>query len=87
MLNALQSAAARINNRGVTIPIANNLYGRFTAMGERLDPDYWRRHAREPVQFEAGMNALRAAGCNAFIEIGPAATLLSLGRRMLGDDD
>jgi len=87
MLNALQSAAARIDNRGLSIPIANNLYGRFTAIGERLDADYWRRHAREPVQFEAGMNALRAAGCNAFIEIGPAATLLSLGRRMLGDDD
>lgn len=87
ILEPLRAAAARITPRAPEIPIATNLHGRLTRPGEVLDADYWQRHARDPVQFESGMRALRDAGCDTFIEIGPAATLLGLGRRMLGADD
>jgi acyl transferase domain-containing protein/acyl carrier protein len=48
---------------------------------------YWRMHARAPVRFAAGMAALRALGCDTFVEIGPGATLVALGRRCVSDGD
>ncbi len=48
-------------------------------------PAYWRRHAREPVQFAAGMQTLWAQGCRLFVEIGPSATLLGMARLCVPD--
>ncbi|MFN3647974.1 MAG: SDR family NAD(P)-dependent oxidoreductase [Armatimonadota bacterium] len=45
-----------------------------------LSAAHWRRHAREPVRFADGMRALREAGCELFIEIGPHPVLVTLGR-------
>ena len=42
---------------------------------------YWRRQAREPVRFAAGIEHLWAAGYRVFLEVGPQPTLVSLGRR------
>ncbi|MEU4646645.1 SDR family NAD(P)-dependent oxidoreductase [Nocardia fluminea] len=38
----------------------------------------------ETVEFVAGLRAMRADGCNVFVEFGPKATLTSLVRRTLG---
>ncbi|MEU4319381.1 SDR family NAD(P)-dependent oxidoreductase [Nocardia fluminea] len=40
----------------------------------------------ETVEFVAGLRAMRADGCNVFVEFGPKATLTSLVRRTLGAD-
>jgi len=48
--------------------------------------EYWRRHVREPVRFSSGMRALQALGCEAFVEIGPGASLVGLGQRCLPGD-
>jgi acyl transferase domain-containing protein len=85
ILQPLRAAASNTVHRSPAIPIATNLHGRLTRPGETLDADYWQRHARQAVQFESGMNALLEAGCNTFIEIGPSATLLGMGRRIRGD--
>ncbi|MFI0446664.1 type I polyketide synthase [Actinomadura sp. 6N118] len=42
---------------------------------------YWARHIAEPVNFMAAMRALDRRGKHLFIEIGPSATLTSLGKR------
>ena len=57
--------------------ISNVSGGRLGA--QRLDAGYWRRHAREPVRFEAGLNTLLAANYPVFLEIGPAPVLSALG--------
>ncbi|HEX6160610.1 MAG TPA: polyketide synthase dehydratase domain-containing protein, partial [Thermoanaerobaculia bacterium] len=44
-------------------------------------PEYWVRHIGEPVNFLAGMRAVEARGAHAFLEMGPDATLIRLGRR------
>src|SRR6185436_11912187 len=38
------------------------------------------------VQFKAGMETLHQRGCGLFLEIGPGATLLGMGRRCLPED-
>ncbi|WP_226931768.1 MULTISPECIES: type I polyketide synthase [Parafrankia] len=39
-----------------------------------------------PVDFVAGVRAMRAAGCNVFVEFGPKQVLAQLTRRILGDE-
>ncbi len=46
-------------------------------------PDYWIRHVREPVRFEAGIHALVREGVDVLIEIGPSPTLLGMARRFV----
>ncbi|OHV45827.1 type I polyketide synthase [Pseudofrankia sp. BMG5.36] len=41
---------------------------------------------RNPVEFAAGLTALRAAGVDVFVEVGPGQVLTGLVRRTLGDD-
>ena len=43
--------------------------------------DYWVRHVLEPVNFMGAMRTLDKRGKHVFVEIGPAATLTSLGKR------
>ena len=50
------------------------------------NPGYWRRHLRQTVRFAAAVQRLHELGCTIFIEIGPAPTLISLGKRCLPED-
>jgi glutamate-1-semialdehyde-2,1-aminomutase len=85
MLPALQAAAAKIDYRAPKVMLVSNLTGRAMRPLEAPDPVYWRRHAREAVRFHEGMAALRAAGIDVFVEMGPRPTLLALGKRCAGD--
>jgi phthiocerol/phenolphthiocerol synthesis type-I polyketide synthase C len=42
-----------------------------TIEGSRLDAEYWWDNIRQPVQFAAAIESLRAEGFNVFLEIGP----------------
>ncbi len=46
---------------------------------------YWSQHIRQPVRFSESVAALRALGCDTFIEVGPGATLLGMAARCLPD--
>lgn len=48
-----------------------------------MSVDYWVRHLSEPVNFLAAMRMLDRRGKYLFIEVGPFATLSSLGKRCL----
>ena len=77
--------AAAIRYQPPTIPVITNLTGE-AATGAIATPDHWVRHLREPVRFADGVAALRRRGCDAFLEIGPARTLLGLARQCLPED-
>jgi acyl transferase domain-containing protein/thioesterase domain-containing protein len=81
MLPALREAAAELCPLKPIIPFISNLSGEFLQV--KLTPEYWCDHARQTVRFADGMQALREAGCQIFLEIGPAATALALGRDCL----
>lgn len=63
------------------IPYISNISGTWITAGDATDPAYWARHARQPVQFAAGLQALLQREPQAlFLEVGPGQTLNSLVR-------
>jgi amino acid adenylation domain-containing protein len=81
MLAGLEAAAARIAFAPPGIGLISNLDGRQVAGDVPCDAAYWRRHARSPVRFGAGVATLLALGCSRFVEIGPKPVLIELARR------
>jgi acyl transferase domain-containing protein/acyl carrier protein len=82
MLGELGRVAARLRFARPCIPLVSNLTGRVVA-GETITAEYWPRHAREAVQFAAGIDSLAGMGCEVFVEVGPGTTLVGMGRRCL----
>jgi myxalamid-type polyketide synthase MxaB len=83
ILERLTDAASRIRMTPASLPLVSNLTGDFADAALLASREYWASHARSPVRFADGIRALARDGFNAFLEIGPTATLVSLGRRTL----
>lgn len=78
ILEPLRRAAAQVSFMPPRIPLISNLSGELWPWDTAPDPDYWCRHARQPVRFAAGVGTLRAMGYRNFLEVGPAPTLLGV---------
>jgi acyl transferase domain-containing protein len=85
MLDEFERLVARARLGRPRLGQVSNVTGRLIGADEPLDAAYWRRHVRQPVRFADGVAALREAGADVFVEIGPAPTLLGLARRCLPD--
>ncbi|WP_413206148.1 type I polyketide synthase [Rhodospirillum sp. A1_3_36] len=84
MLAAFEAAVRRVTLSPPRIPLLSNLSG--AVIGDEIaTPDYWVEHVRRPVAFAAGMEALERTGVRTFLELGPQATLLALGRGCLAE--
>ena len=85
ILDAFEQVAREVQFHAPRVGIISNL------TGQPVDPavigraGYWRSHLREPVQFGAGIQALYEHGHRIFLEIGPAPTLVGMGRACLSD--
>jgi amino acid adenylation domain-containing protein len=86
MLDALQEQADNVMWKTPEIPVISNLTGRPLAPGE-LSGHYLRRHAREPVQFQRGMDWLLEHDFDTFLEVGPAPHLISTAQRFVAAQD
>ena len=84
-IERFRAVAQRITYSAPKIPLIGNATGRRLTAGE-IDAEYWCRHMRRPVLFEAGMRAMADAGCKTFLEIGPSPVLTSLGKETLDAD-
>lgn len=51
----------------------------------KLDGQYWRRHARQPVQFAKGVATLAELGCALLLEVGPQPVLTAAALRAWPD--
>ena len=58
--------------------------GRFARAEEIAAAGYWVSHVREPVRFAAAVAALRDAGADTFVEVGPGAALCAMGAQCAG---
>ncbi|GCE27475.1 hypothetical protein KDA_29590 [Dictyobacter alpinus] len=85
MLDAFEQTASEIDFAALRIPLVSNASGELLQAGETVDAHYWRTQTRTAVQFAAGMETLAQEGYDTFIEIGPNATLLNMGKRCLPD--
>ncbi|WP_420834327.1 SDR family NAD(P)-dependent oxidoreductase [Streptomyces yunnanensis] len=85
VLDPFREVLAGLDFRTPVIPVVSSVTGaRVTE--ELRDPEYWVRHAREPVRFHDCLRALDAAGTSTYLELGPGATLSALGQEALGGD-
>ncbi|MBQ1070625.1 type I polyketide synthase, partial [Micromonospora sp. D75] len=69
------------------LPVVSNVTGAPADVDEIRSPDYWVRHVREAVRFADGVAALRAAGVDTFLEIGPRSVLTAMVGDILPADD
>ena len=83
MMGDFEHALRRVRFSPLRVPLVSGLTGAALEVGARMDADFWLAHAREPVRFDASMRTLAARGCETFVEIGPDASLLNMGRRCL----
>ena len=74
-LDALEAFLGGLTVEAPSLAVVSNLTGRVVEAGERLDGVYWRRHAREPVAFAAGVRTLAELGVDLVVEIGPHSVL------------
>src|ERR1700761_3761294 len=51
----------------------------------KLDGNYWRRHARQPVEFAKSVQTLSDLGCKVLLEIGPQPVLTAAALRAWPD--
>ncbi|MFB9547780.1 SDR family NAD(P)-dependent oxidoreductase, partial [Micromonospora sagamiensis] len=86
MLDEFRAVLEGLTFRAPLVPVVSNLTGVLADADEIRTPDYWVRHVREAVRFADGVTALRAAGVDTFVEIGPGAVLTALVRETLTGD-
>ncbi len=79
MLEEFERVAARVTFSPPRLDLVSNVTGKL-AGAEVAHPGYWRRHAREPVQFLAGMRTCEQQGVSVLVEIGPHPVLLGMAR-------
>lgn len=82
MLDEFERVAASIAHQLPRVPLVSNLTGQLMT-GEAPDANYWREHVRNPVRFAQGMQVLAEQELQAVLEVGPATTLIGMGRRCL----
>jgi acyl transferase domain-containing protein/acyl carrier protein len=86
ILDAFSREAEKVRFLPPGIPLISNLNGR--EVGEEiLSPRYWVDHLRKPVMFARGMETLSQAGVQAFLEVGPKPTLVTLGQSCVVGED
>jgi glutamate-1-semialdehyde-2,1-aminomutase len=83
VLEAFEQMAVRIRCAAPRIPFVSDTTGQFVTVAP--DARYWRQHLRHAVRFVDGLECL--ATYPAFLEIGPAASLLRSGREILRSED
>ena len=74
-LDQLERAYADVSVTPTKVPLVSNVTGSRIGTGDTLNGQYWRRHAREAVQFRSGMDVLAEMGVDLVIEVGPNAVL------------
>jgi acyl transferase domain-containing protein len=81
VLQPLEDLARKVELRQPAVRLFSNLCGRAVTT-EVTDPVYWRDHARQPVQFAAGIRSMITEGCALFLEIGPDSALSHLAQEV-----
>ncbi|MFF3518736.1 beta-ketoacyl synthase N-terminal-like domain-containing protein, partial [Streptomyces sp. NPDC002573] len=81
----LRAVARRLRYSAPRITVVSDLTGAPADADELCDPEYWVRHALQPVRFADAVRAAHAEGARVFVEAGPKPVLLGLGRACLPD--
>ncbi|MDQ2638708.1 MAG: type I polyketide synthase, partial [Actinomycetota bacterium] len=75
ILDEFESSANRFNFNAPQRILIDNRTGTALGSSASLDGAYWRRHARQPVEFAKSVRTLAEMNCKLLIEIGPRPVL------------
>src|SRR5580693_2955723 len=85
ILNEFESYANRFNFRPPQRILVCNRTGAALGRSVKLDGSYWRRHARQPVEFAKSVRTLADLGCKVLLEVGPQPVLTAAALRAWPD--
>ncbi len=86
VLEEFAAALGELPDGEMTIPIVSTRLGREATLQELTSARYWVDHVRDPVRFWDAVQCARAAGADAFVEVGPGATLTSITKEALAGE-
>ncbi|BBY38207.1 putative polyketide synthase [Mycobacterium mantenii] len=75
ILDEFESTAERFNFGTPQRILIDNRTGAALGRSVKLDGAYWRRHARQPVEFAKSVRTLAELNCKLLLEIGPRPVL------------
>jgi acyl transferase domain-containing protein len=75
MLDAFREVLAGVTFHPPRVPIVSNVSGGLADPDELRTAEYWVRHVRGTVRFADNVAAMRSAGVDTFLEVGPDAVL------------
>ena len=84
-LDAFEAYADRFKFAAPQRILVCNRTGAALGRNAALDGAYWRRHARQPVQFAKGVETLAELGCTLLLEVGPQPVLTAAALRAWPD--
>lgn len=85
ILDEFESYADQFNYRSPQRILVCNRTGATLGRSIKLDGNYWRRHARQPVEFAKSVRTLADLGCKVLLEIGPQPVLTAAALRAWPD--
>ncbi|OBH90652.1 type I polyketide synthase [Mycobacterium sp. E2733] len=75
ILDEFESYAGRFDFKAPQRILIDNRSGAALGRSVKLDGAYWRRHARQPVEFAKSVGTLAALHCKVLLEVGPRPVL------------
>ena len=85
ILDEFESYAERFNFSTPQRILIDNRTGAALGRSVKLDGAYWRRHARQPVEFAKSVRTLADLNCKVLLEIGPRPVLTAAALRAWPD--
>ncbi|WP_445159541.1 type I polyketide synthase [Mycobacterium sp. Dal123C01] len=85
ILGEFESYADRFNFGSPQRILVCNRTGAALGRNVKLDGNYWRRHARQPVEFAKSVRTLADLGCKVLLEVGPQPVLTAAALRAWPD--
>lgn len=85
ILDEFEAYAAKFTFAAPQRILIDNRTGEALGRSVKLDGAYWRRHARQPVQFAKSVGTLAGLNCKVLVEIGPQPVLTAAALRAWPD--
>jgi acyl transferase domain-containing protein/acyl carrier protein len=85
VLDDFESYASQFNYGAPQRTLVCNRTGAALGRNAKLDASYWRRHARQPIEFAKSVGTLADLGCAVLLEVGPQPVLTASALRAWPD--